>query len=112
MTETEWAIRNLELAGFFDKDSDYEGMIGEAVKRLLLCHAQEGHSGASHYQTLRVFNLVANGQQALTQRFWDERFKDYNEFAIKNGGGPWTEAEFEKQVLKKPAPRTESGGEK
>jgi len=103
MTETEWAIRNLELAGWMSKDSDYEGMIGEAVKKLLLEHAKEGHSGASHYQTVALFNVVARGDQALTQQFWDEKFKYYNEFAIKNGGGPWTEAEFEK-VLKKPKP--------
>ncbi len=86
MTETQWAIRNLELAGFFDKDSDYGGMIGEAVKKLLLVHAEEGHSGASHYQTLKVFNHVARGQ-ALTLDWWMERFDDYNRFAKANGGG-------------------------
>lgn len=35
MNETEWAIRNLELAGWFKKESDYDGMIGEAMKELV-----------------------------------------------------------------------------
>lgn len=95
MTETEWAIRNLELAGFFDEDSDYGGMIGEAVKKLLLCHQAEGHSGASHYQTLRVFNHVATGK-ALTAQYWDERKAEYDKLAASHGAPPWTDEDFAK----------------
>lgn len=104
MTETEWAIRNLELAGWMSKESDYEGMIGEAVKKLLIEHSKEGHSGASHYLTLDLFHLVARGRRALTQQFWNERFKQYNDLAIKMGVEPWTEENFEANVLKKPTP--------
>lgn len=103
MTETEWAIRNLELAGWMDKDSDYDGMIGEAVKKLLIEHSKEGHSGASHYTTVHLFKKVACGE-ALTMKFWQERFDDYNKFAKENGANPWTEANFEEIVMKKPKP--------
>lgn len=102
MTETEWAIRNLELAGWMSKESDYDGMIGEAVKKLLLEHAKEGHSGASHYTTLALFKLVAEGKTALTQQFWNERFAEYNKLATDHGAEPWSEESFEKTVMEKP----------
>lgn len=93
MTETEWAIRNLALAGFFDKDSDYEGGIGNAVKELLETLQKQGHSGASHAQTIRVFELVARGQ-AMTLQYWRERFKEFNLLSKSHGGGPISEAEY------------------
>lgn len=104
MTETDWAIRNLELAGFFGKDSDYEGMIGEAVKKLLLVHGAEGHSGASHYRTIQIFELVATGKQALTMAFWNERFNDFNKFAVSQGGiEPLSEIDYEAILAKPPS---------
>ena len=54
------AESELRRAGLFDKDSDYGGMVGEAVMKLVKVHAEEGHSGFSHGLTLQVFNLVAN----------------------------------------------------
>lgn len=50
----------LKLAGLFDKDSDYDGMLGEAVMELVKVFAKQGHSGFSAHQTLRIFNEVAN----------------------------------------------------
>lgn len=50
----------LRKAGLFDSDSDYNGMIAEAVMKLVKTHAEEGHSGMSHAVTLRVFNKVVN----------------------------------------------------
>lgn len=92
-TETEWAIRNLELAGFFSKDSDYNGGIGEAVKELLEVLGKQGHSGASHFQTLRVFNHVAQGK-SLTIEHWREKFEDFNNFCKANGGESVTEENY------------------
>jgi len=100
-TETDWAIRNLELAGLFDKDSDYDGMLGNAVKRLLETHQKEGHSGASHYRAIALFYKVAKGE-ALTLRFWQEKFEAYNKMAELNSCKPWTEESFEEIVMKKP----------
>lgn len=50
----------LKLAGLFDKDSDYDGMLGEAVLELVKVFAKQGHSGFSAHQTLSMFNEVAN----------------------------------------------------
>lgn len=50
----------LKLAGLFDKDSDYDGMLGEAVLELVKIFAKQGHSGFSAHQTLRIFSEVAN----------------------------------------------------
>ena len=41
------AKRELSLAGLYDKDSDYDGMIGEAVEELIKLFASQGHSGFS-----------------------------------------------------------------
>lgn len=50
----------LKLAGLLDKDSDYDGMLGEAVLELVKVFAKQGHSGFSAHQTLQIFNEVAN----------------------------------------------------
>jgi len=50
----------LRKAGLFDKDSDYGGMLGEAVMKLIRVHAAEGHSGGSHASVLHIFNIVAD----------------------------------------------------
>lgn len=101
MDQTERAIRNLELAGWFKKDSDYGGMIGEAVKKLLIEHQKEGHSGFSHQLAVYLFNKVAL-DQPLTLEYWQESFDDYNKMAAANNFPPWTEEKFEEIVMKKP----------
>ena len=100
-TETDWATRNLELAGWLKEDSCYNGMIGEAVKRLLETHQKEGHSGMSHGITVALFYKVAKGE-ALTVAFWKEKFDAYNKMAEVNGMKGWTEESFEEMVMKKP----------
>ena len=57
---TDHAKYELELAGMFDKDSDYEGMLGTAVMELVEVFAKQGHSGFSAHRTLAIFNEVAN----------------------------------------------------
>lgn len=53
------AERELRRAGLFDKDSDYEGMIGACVLALVKTFAEENHSGGSAHITLQVFDIVA-----------------------------------------------------
>lgn len=60
MSLIEHARRELERAGLFDKDSDYNGAIAEAVMALVKTHSEQGHSGMSHAFTLQVFNTVAD----------------------------------------------------
>lgn len=54
------AKEELTRAGLFDKDSDYEGMIGEAVLELVEKFAEQGHSGFSAHLTLEVFQRIAS----------------------------------------------------
>lgn len=54
------AEHELKLAGLFDKDSDYDSMLGDAVLELVKVFAKQGHSGFSAHQTLKIFNEVAN----------------------------------------------------
>jgi hypothetical protein len=53
------AERELRKAGLFDKDSDYGGMIGVAVMRMIRVFSEEGHSGASAMLTLAAFERIA-----------------------------------------------------
>lgn len=57
---TQHAKKELQLAGLFDKDSDYDGMLGTAVMELVRVFSKQGHSGFSANQTLKIFNLVAS----------------------------------------------------
>lgn len=54
------ARRELELAGLFDKDSDYNGMMGKAVLDLVEKFAAEGHSGFSAGMCISLFSRVAS----------------------------------------------------
>ena len=87
MSVREDAKRNLELAGLFDKDSDYNGMIGKAVMKLVDVHCNEGHSGFSHGLTIHVFNEVIKGH-ALTRKFYDEQKEKATKIWTENGEKP------------------------
>lgn len=51
------AESELRLAGLFDKGSDYDGMIGEQVMKLIRA-LDDGHSGGSMSITLAAFDRV------------------------------------------------------
>lgn len=53
------AERELKLAGMFDKDSDYDGMLGESALELIDTFATQEHSGASAALTTRLFKKLA-----------------------------------------------------
>lgn len=59
MSLVEHAESELRLAGLFDKNSDYEGMIAESVMELIKVFAAQGHSGCSAMLTLSAFNTCA-----------------------------------------------------
>lgn len=48
----------LELAGLFNKDSDYGGMLGECVLELLTVFEKQGHSGFSAQMTANIFHKL------------------------------------------------------
>jgi hypothetical protein len=55
----EHAQRELLLAGAFDKDSDFNGYVGNSVLELTRMLACQGHSGFSIKSTLEIFARLA-----------------------------------------------------
>ena len=49
----------MKRVGLDKPDSDYDGMLYDAVLRLVKCFADDGHSGFSAMQTLKIFMRVA-----------------------------------------------------
>lgn len=49
----------LRMAGFLSKDTDYNGMIGEAVLELMDTFSKQGHSGTSASITVSLFEKLA-----------------------------------------------------
>lgn len=62
MTTTDVCVGELKRAGLFDKDSAYDGMIGDAVKELLLAFQKQGHSGYSAKLTAEIFYKLVMGE--------------------------------------------------
>lgn len=54
------ARRELERAGLFREDSDYSGMLGDAVLDLVRVFAAQGHSGFSAHMAIDLFRRVAS----------------------------------------------------
>lgn len=59
MNLSEHANYELNRAGLFDNDSDYNGEIGKSVIELIKVFADQGHSGASANIVLSIFNELA-----------------------------------------------------
>jgi len=55
-----FAEDELRAVGLFDKDSDYGGMMGEAVMKLIRVFAEEGHSGFSASMAISLFSRLAS----------------------------------------------------
>lgn len=56
---TAHAERELRRAGLFDKDSDYGGMVGKAVMKLIRMMSGQGHSGFSAGLVTDLFSRLA-----------------------------------------------------
>jgi hypothetical protein len=59
------AQHELSVAGLLDKDSDYDGMLGEAALELVTAFSKQGHSGFSAALTVELFRKLAS-YEALT----------------------------------------------
>lgn len=52
------AQKELERAGMFDKDADYNGAIAVAVMELMKVFAKQKHSGFSAMMVVNIFNTL------------------------------------------------------
>jgi len=59
MSLVDFAKRELDRAGLFDKSSDYGGMMGEAVLKMVEQFADEGHSGFSAGMAISIFSKLS-----------------------------------------------------
>lgn len=82
------AESELKLAGLFDKDSDYEGMVGKAVLELVKTFSRQGHSGFSARYVLEVFNVVANYKPLTPIGSTKDEWMDVAEMTA-DGKGMW-----------------------
>lgn len=55
-----YAESELELAGLFDKDSDYDGDVGKNIMQLIKVFAKQGHSGMSASMVVSLFQKLAS----------------------------------------------------
>lgn len=55
-----FALKELQEAGLFDKDSDYGGATGHAVMELMDVFSKQGHSGFSASLTRHLFNELSS----------------------------------------------------
>lgn len=74
MSLVQHAERELKLAGLFDKDSDYGGMLGHAMIRLIKVFAAERHSGASAGISRMLFAKLSNFENLtpITKDDWND----------------------------------------
>ncbi len=84
MSLVDYAKTELEFAGMFDKDSDYDGMLGDAVLELVKVFSKQGHSGCSAGMTLAMFQKVASFKPLTPITFKDEEWTDTGHVAFQN----------------------------
>jgi len=84
MTETERGIKELKLAGLFDEDSDYDGMIGKAVQELLEVFGEQGHSGFSAQRVAFIFHELVKGNTLTSIKEDDKNWIEIGEETFQN----------------------------
>lgn len=86
MSLVEHARRELELAGWFDKDGPYDGMFGPAVIKMMEAFAAEGHSGMSAGIALQLFSTLAKFEPLTPLTGADD---EWNDITDMNGSPMW-----------------------
>ena len=74
----------LVKAGLFDKDSDYGGMVGEAVQELLDVFEKQGHSGFSAPHVAGIFYRVVKGELLTPLEDKEDEFMEVGEGIEQN----------------------------
>lgn len=75
MTSVEFARAWLKKYGFFDKESDYDGMIGEAAMEVAEVIAKQNHSGMSHAILMTVLQQLYVAYSDINSEVWQEWLK-------------------------------------
>jgi hypothetical protein len=78
------AEHELKLAGLYDKDSDYGGMLAEDAMRLVLVFAEEGHSGFSAGLATSIFNKLSKYEPLTPLTGKDEEWAEVENNMYQN----------------------------
>ncbi len=97
------AKKELDLAGLFDKDSDYGGMVGKAVMELCKCFAGQGHSGFSAGMVLDLFRRLGKYDPLTPITDASDQWEDVSESGGKGSPKMW-------QCKRNPSLFSENGG--
>lgn len=72
------AKKELELAGLFDSDSDYGGLLGESVLELVQVFADQGHSGLSASIAIKLFGLLASFEPLTPLTYKEDEWEKHD----------------------------------
>ena len=92
----------LERAGLFDEDSDYGGMLADAVMAIMKVFSKQGHSGFSAQMCRELFQRLSNFETLTPITSEPEEWNDVSEMCV--GGTPMWQNE------RNPAIFSEDGG--
>lgn len=73
---TEYAQKELELAGLFDEDSDYHGMLGNSALEIVKLFASQGHSGGSGSVVAELVNMLMRYEPLTLLTYGPEEWID------------------------------------
>jgi hypothetical protein len=80
----EHAEIELRSAGLLDEGSDYGEMLGNAVLDLVRVFSDQGHSGTSAAQTLKIFSKVAAFEPLVPLTGGDDEWNEVGEGVFQN----------------------------
>ncbi|TXH48636.1 MAG: hypothetical protein E6Q97_24345 [Desulfurellales bacterium] len=84
MSLVEFAKSELTRAGLFDADSDYGGMLGDAVLRMIELFAKEGHSGFSAGMAISAFTRLARYEPLTPLTGDDDEWREVDAGLFQN----------------------------
>jgi len=84
MSLVKHAKMELKIAGLFDKDSDYNGMLGKAVLELVEVFSRQGHSGSSASMVSNLFDKLSRYKPLCPLTFKDEEWVEVGEGKFQN----------------------------
>jgi hypothetical protein len=88
MSLVDFARTELERAGLFKKGSDYGGMMGDAVLKMIETFAEEGHSGYSARMAVDLFEKLARFQPITPLTGADDEWTEVAEGLWQNKRSP------------------------
>jgi hypothetical protein len=84
-TLVDHARYELELAGLLDRDSDYDGMIGEAALEVVTLFSKQGHSGMSAEMVTAIVTKLLRYKPLTPLTYAPDEWVDQSE---ASGGNP------------------------